>query len=119
MAAAIPARRIGLVVEDRQHQLGIADQCCGRAVARRHDRADREALAEIGQRGGHPTPEMLGVTVRIGLAAAHRIGGLARRQDRTLRHDRQQLDVGLADVENGDGRGPGLIQVSAARRPIG
>ena len=78
-------RRIGRVVEDRQHELSGIDQSGGGTVAGRHDRLDRESLAEVGQSRHHPAPDVLGIAARIGVAATHLVGRRAYRQDAALR----------------------------------
>ena len=93
-------RRLGLVVHDRQRQPGPIDQGGGGTVGAGHDGADRMARRQPLQRREQPLPDRRLVHMKIARALDRAIRGGLAVQDPAVRIDRQQLQIGLAEVED-------------------
>ena len=93
-------RGLGLVVEDGQGEPVSAHQGGGAAVGRRHDGVDLVARRQPGRGLQQPAPDPFGVEVRVGGTVEAAVFEPLHREDLPVLSQRQELDVGLAHVEN-------------------
>jgi hypothetical protein len=102
-----PVWGLELVVEDRQHETAIVDQRGGGAMGGHHQGLDRPTGRHHAELLEQPLPHALAVQVQVWRPGQRGVapGGLVA--DLTVPVEHQQLDVGLADVENADEPGVG------------
>ena len=93
------------IVHHRQRQTIGGDESARAGVGRRDDRIDGVVGIRLTQRRDQKRPDRLDVGVRIGRPRQHAVRGGALPEQGAIRRKKGELDVGLADIDDGDGPG--------------
>ena len=113
------AEPIELIIHRRQGDALVGHQNARGAVGCNRDRIDGKARADVLERADEKSPRAFRVepeirTMRVG--RERRVGAAALRENLARVIERDDLDVGLAEVENRDAAGHGLNPDERPRR---